>query len=153
DALEIRRDFAQWPRANVGIATGRESGIFVLEADTPAGHDVDGLAALAALEAIHGSLPSTRVAQSPSGSRHWYFNYPPNVIIRTWASQLGPGLDVRAEGGMVVAPPSVRDDGSYCWLNDGPVADAPAWLIEPVREKERAAREPLDGNGEAVAAP
>ena len=44
DAEQIRADFAKWPEANVGIACGAESGIFVVECDTPVGHDVDGIA-------------------------------------------------------------------------------------------------------------
>ena len=56
DAEQIRADFAQWPEANVGIACGAESGIFVVECDTPRRADVDGIASLRALEAEHGAL-------------------------------------------------------------------------------------------------
>jgi Bifunctional DNA primase/polymerase, N-terminal len=51
DPGEIKIDFKRWPRAGIGIPTGGENGIWVLEADTKEGHDVDGLAALRALEA------------------------------------------------------------------------------------------------------
>src|SRR4051794_4018165 len=72
DADEIRRDFERWPDANVGIATGVDSGIFVVETDTITGHGVDGEASLRELQATHGPLPETREAESPSGSRHRY---------------------------------------------------------------------------------
>jgi Bifunctional DNA primase/polymerase, N-terminal len=49
DPDEIRAYFAKFPRANVGIATGKDSDIFVVEVDTPEGHDVDGIASLRAL--------------------------------------------------------------------------------------------------------
>src|SRR5262249_30868103 len=44
---------------------------------------------------------------------------------------------VKGEGGMVIAPPSVRDDGEYRWLNDHPIADAPQWLLDLVTTKPK----------------
>jgi bifunctional DNA primase/polymerase-like protein/primase-like protein len=129
DPEQIRRDFHRFPDANVGIVTGSESGIWDTETDTPEGHDVDGEASLRALEAEHGPLPDTLMAESPSGSKHRIFNYPKRVEIRNSTSAIGPGIDVRGEGGMFIAPPSVRKDGKYRWLNDNPIADAPQWLI------------------------
>src|SRR5262245_46894175 len=51
DPAEIRHDFAKSERSAVGIPTGAVNNIFVVEADTPEGHDVDGLASLKQLEA------------------------------------------------------------------------------------------------------
>jgi hypothetical protein len=70
DTDEIRRDWARWPAAGVGIPTGKVNGFWILEADTPTGHAVDGISSLRALEAQHDPLPQTRTAQSPSGSLH-----------------------------------------------------------------------------------
>ena len=131
DAAEIRRGFARWPDANVGLPTGAASGFFLVEADTPEGHDVDGIASVRALEAVHGPLPRTLMAESPSASLHFYYKWPVGTIIRNSTSKIGPGIDVRGEGGMVMAPPSRRPGrGTYRWLNDLPLANAPAWLIE-----------------------
>jgi hypothetical protein len=131
DPAEIKRDWKRWPDADVGIATGPESGFFVVEVDTKEGHDVDGMASLAELERRHGPLPKTLMAESPSGSLHFYFKWPSNgTVITNSASKIAPGIDVRGEGGMVIAPPSVRNGKSYRWLNDLPVADAPEWLID-----------------------
>jgi hypothetical protein len=129
DPAEIERDFARWPD-RVGIATGVESGIWVVEADTKEGHDVDGIASLRALESKHGPLPKTLTAASPTGSIHRYFNWPKDREIRNTTSAIARGVDVRGEGGMVIAPPSHRSDGTYVWLNDAPIADAPEWLVE-----------------------
>src|SRR5262249_22877411 len=129
DPKQIKKDFRKWPDANVGIPTGADNGIWVLETDTPKGHNVDGEASLRALEEKHGPLPETLMAESPSGSRHRYFKRPDAVTITNSTSSIGPGIDVRGEGGMVIAPPSARDDGAYRWLNDNPIADAPQWLI------------------------
>jgi putative DNA primase/helicase len=108
DPVEIKRDWMRWPDANVCIATGKVSNFFVVEVDTPEGHDVDGKASLAALEAANSPLPDTRMAESPSGSIHRYFRWPENGTIKNSASELGPGIDVRGEGGMVLAPPSIK---------------------------------------------
>jgi Bifunctional DNA primase/polymerase, N-terminal/AAA domain len=131
-ADEIRHDFKRWPNANVGVVCGVVSGIFVVEADTKEGHNVDGIASLAALEAEHGALPATRQAISPSGSVHYYFRHP-GFQIKNSASAIAPGVDVRGDGGMVVAPPSVKPGkGVYRWRNDLPIADAPQWLLDRI---------------------
>jgi hypothetical protein len=137
DPAEIRRDFARWPDARVGLPTGAVNRIVVIETDTPAGHGVDGAASLTQLEAKHGSLPQTLQAISPSGSIHYYLRHPGDGIkIKTTASVIGAGIDVRGDGGMVIAPPSVNLDGrAYRWINKLPIAPMPAWLIELTREK------------------
>ena len=123
----------KWPNANVAIVTGPQSGIWALDIDTPEGHARDGFASLAALVAQHGPLPETLTAESPSGSRHLYFNWPSAGGIRNTNNVPGPGLDVRGEGGMVIAPPSAKPDGRrYIWVNSSPVVDAPQWLIDLV---------------------
>jgi hypothetical protein len=134
DAAEIRGDFIRWPDANVGIVTGGVSGIFVVEADTKEGHDVDGIASLAALEGEHGKLPPTLQAISPSGSIHYFFNHPgAEFKIKNSASAIAPGVDVRGDGGMVVAPPSVKPGkGAYRWRNSLAIADCPLWLLDRI---------------------
>jgi Bifunctional DNA primase/polymerase, N-terminal len=131
DEKEIKRDFKRWSKANIGVVTGPDSKIFVVEADTVEGHGVDGIASLEELQQKHGELPHTLVAESPSGSLHHYFNYPSNVEIRCSTSKIAEGVDVKGAGGMVIAPPSRKSNGQqYGWLYDWPIADAPAWLIE-----------------------
>ena len=148
DELEVHRDFGRWPSANVGIVTGPKSDIFVIECDTTEGHDVDGIASLEALEAEYGVLPETLMAASPSGSIHRYFNYPANVTIKNSASDIGPGVDVRGDGGMVIAPPSVKHGkGTYKWLNNNPIADAPDWLIALCEEKPKQQQSPRTDGG------
>lgn len=140
DPSEIRRDFARWPRAGVGILTGAESGIFVVDADTLEGHGVDGLATLRAIEVRHGALPDTLTAESPSGSRHLYLEHPcGGSYVRSFT--LAPGVDVKGDGGTITAPPTVTPRGTYRWLNRRPVARAPDWLLdavlaEPVRRND-----------------
>jgi hypothetical protein len=137
DPEQIKRDFKKWPKANVGIPTGAENGFFVVEADTKEGHDVDGIANLQALIDANSPLPETRMAKSPTGSIHYYFSYPAEGEVINSSSKLAPGVDIRGEGGMVVAPPSVKPDvGIYEWLSEADIADAPQWLLDRVIKKE-----------------
>jgi putative DNA primase/helicase len=139
DPGEVRHDFTRWSTARIGIPTGAINGLVVIETDTIEGHGVDGAASLAQLEAKHGRLPNTLAAISPSGSVHSYLQHPDTGIkIKCSASEIGPGIDVRGDGGMVIAPPSNNLDGrQYRWLNRLPLASMPSWLIEATREKPR----------------
>src|SRR5262245_558151 len=131
DAEQITRDYARWPDAGVGIPTGMVNGFFVVEADTAKGHGVDGIANLKSLEEQHGKLQPTRMARSPSGSVHYYVRHPGgDVEIKNSSSELAPGVDVRGDGGMVIAPPTIRHDGTYCWLNGLEIIDPPRWLLD-----------------------
>jgi hypothetical protein len=143
DAEELRRDWRRWPEANVGLATGARSGFFVVEADTAAGHGVDGIANLAALIDAHGGeWPETVEALSPSGSWHVWFRWPDGGGIPTNAGRLAPGVDLRGEGGMVLAPPSAKPGAAepYRWKNPPgrfPLADCPPWLLALARATGR----------------
>jgi hypothetical protein len=133
DASEIAQDFARWPGANIGLPTDRDNNFWILETDTKAGgHKHDGLASLNALMAQHGPLPQTRMALSPSGSWHYYFKHPAGLTISNRTNCPAPGIDVKGDGGMVIAPPSVRDDGAYRWISEAEIAEAPAWLLQLV---------------------
>jgi AAA domain/Bifunctional DNA primase/polymerase, N-terminal/Primase C terminal 2 (PriCT-2) len=123
----------------VGVPTGYVNRIFVVEADTIEGHDVDGVGNLAALEKKHGKLPDTLMGQSPSGSPHRYFRHHGRGF-KVKLGKLIDGVDVKGDGGMVVAPPSIapssmRCPGQYVWLNNLPIAEAPQWLLDLVCEK------------------
>lgn len=136
DADQIRRDFAnrKWRNANIGLPTGIEAGFFVVEADTIEGHNVDGIANLQALIDANGPLPDTRMHRSPTGSIHLLFKNPPGMIVKNSTSRLAPGVDVLGEGGMVIAPPSIKPGvGQYVCLNpETPIADPTGWLLTMV---------------------
>jgi hypothetical protein len=76
-------------------------------------------------------------AISPTGSIHYYLKHPGGGIkIKGSASELGAGIDIRGDGNMTVAPPSINPDGrAYRWLNKLPIAAMPAWLVELTRDK------------------
>lgn len=149
DPDEIKRDWQQWPSANVGIVTGPESGIFVLDLDCKDG--VDGVQWMADRIEEHGLLPDTVEAMSPSGGWHVYFRYP-NFEVKTCAGEIAPGVDVRGAGGMVLGVPSVKPGvGAYHWKNPPPmfeVADAPQWVLDllPRKDAPKPAPEPATGD-------
>jgi putative DNA primase/helicase len=120
-----------WPEANIGIVTGRKSGIWVLDVDTYSGGD----ARLAGYENRHGPLPETRVHHTGSGGVHYIWRHPGFDVRNNAKTVLGRGLDLRGERGFVVAPPSISAKGPY-ELNpaqDITPADAPAWLTDLLR--------------------
>lgn len=89
----------QWPQANVGILTGERSGLLVLDVDPR--HD--GEDTLATFEATHGKLPATVTVLTGGGGQHLYFAHPGGKIR---SLTLGNGLELKADGTFVVAPPS-----------------------------------------------
>lgn len=133
DQDEVRRDWERWPNAGIGLPTGKINGVVVIDVDTPQGHGVDGPASLRQLEAKYGPLPETRQTVSPSGSVHYWFNYP-DVKIKS-ASKIGAGIDVQSDGRMVVVPPTLRNGVPYRWLNEAAIADMPAWLVKLTKER------------------
>jgi hypothetical protein len=98
---------------------------------------VDGIANFNNLVETNSPLPETRIAHSPTGSKHYYFKYPAGVKIKNSDSELAPGVDVRGEGGMVLAPPSIKPGlGQYEWESEAEIADPPPWLLDMVIDKE-----------------
>jgi hypothetical protein len=136
DTATIVKWWTADPAANVCIATGRASGIFVLDVDDK--DDAGGSAALAALELEYGDLPDTYTVGTGSGGVHHYFTYDGiDFALGNSARKLGPGLDTRGEGGQVVAKPSRVNDPAhtmaYVVLVDVAPAPAPEWLIDKLR--------------------
>ncbi|MGO8759672.1 MAG: bifunctional DNA primase/polymerase [Terracidiphilus sp.] len=133
DPKQIARWWEKWPDANLGILTGQESGLVVLDVD-----GIDGKASLQALTAAHGGFPKALcVKTGRTGTdgkhkgAHYYFRAPVGVPIRNSAGILGKGLDIRADGGYVVAPPSLHPSGLvYEWLApEQPISDVPPWML------------------------
>jgi hypothetical protein len=136
---QVESELARYPMANLGILTGPDSGIWVLDVDPRHG----GALALTALETKHGKLPDTYRVRTGSGGWHFYFLLPDD-FTPTNANRLPVGLDTRGAGGQVVAPGSVTLFGSYTVERDVPPVPAPEWLLDcirPVAVTERATPE------------
>ena len=118
---QIDEWWARWPEANIGVVTGRVSGVVVLDADGPEG--LDSLKAL--------NTPATTWLSRTGRGHHQWFQHP-GVTIGNRAG-VRPHLDVRGDGGYVVAPPSLHASGRrYEWLtspDDLPLARVPADVL------------------------
>lgn len=132
-AEEITAWLRRWPRANVAIVTGAVSGLVVIDVDPQHG----GADSLARLESTHDRLPPTVESATGGGGRHLYFLHPHGTVRNRVA--LAPGIDVRGDGGCVVAPPSMHPSGKpYAWReghapDDLPLAPLPGWLRTLIR--------------------
>ena len=111
DEPQIRSWWTRWPDANVAIATGRDSGLVVIDVDPRHGGDDS-------WEVLKHELgiPTTWEVRTGGGGVHAYFRYPELRAISSGAGKLGPGIDHRGNGGYVVAPPSNHASGGiYFW--------------------------------------
>lgn len=130
DVTRISEWWDALPHAGVAMPTGRASGVLVLDVDVQHG----GNESLADLLAAYGELPETPVVQTGGGGYHYWLQMP-DAEVRNSAGKLGPGLDIRGEGGYVVVPRSPHESGTqYEWLadshiNDVALAPAPEWLL------------------------
>jgi Bifunctional DNA primase/polymerase, N-terminal/AAA domain len=124
----IERWWSDWPDAAVGLPTGEKTGFFALDIDNKPG-GANGFDWLSEMEAEHGPLPDTARVTSPNGGLHIYFKY---VVGTRNRGALGAGVDIRSEGGYVLAAGSTMANGrSYKWETDTrEIADAPAWLLD-----------------------
>lgn len=140
DATNDKAHVIAWwtraPKANVSIATGAMSGLVILDVDPRNG----GNESLRELEERHGRLPETLQVLTGGGGRHFYFAAPEGACVKS--RKVTSGLDLKADGGYVIAPPSSHPSGgTYRWAHDAKgkaLAPCPPWLLTP--ETDRNAR-------------
>lgn len=124
DPAQITAWWNQWLTANIGVTTGQHSRIVVLDCDIKNG----GPDRLRELMDRHGAI-NTLTSITGGGGQHWVFQAPANPLRNT-ASAIAPGIDTRAEGGYIVAPPSVHLSGhKYEWDNRVRPQPVPEWLL------------------------
>ena len=116
DAAQIKAWWQQWPDANIGIATGSRSGnIAVIDLDVDDDRGIDGFHELEDWKRENGQFPDTWTAITGRGGYHLYYKVDGEVRNR---AKIIDGVDVRGEGGYVVAPPSIHSNGRrYEWEN------------------------------------
>lgn len=136
DELMIREWWKKYPDANIGLLTGIQTGVLVLDIDIKTGGEYSLEIMQEDYKTVMNDeyeyLPATLTAITGSGGRHLYFNYPSDLrIISCSASDIADGLDIRANGGYVVAPPSKHLSGNdYSWFGVNTLIEpAPNWLI------------------------
>lgn len=131
----VKRLWSDYPQNNIGIATGAVSGgVFVVDVDNHNG--VDGAQFLLEWQREHGEFPETACATTGSGGTHYFFKAPPGVSVRN-AAHVIDGVDVRGDGGYIIAPPSRHPNGNrYEWdlhYLDYPIAEANDSVMALVR--------------------
>ena len=134
DPAKIAEWWAKHPNANVGVRTGREASVWVLDMDGP-----EGAASFAELETEIGALPDTLGQETGGGGYHLFWEWPEGIEVRN-RTNARQGIDVRGEGGYVVAPPSIHPSGKgYEWHLGGrnTIAAAPQALLDLVCPPKR----------------
>ncbi|MGB1373611.1 MAG: bifunctional DNA primase/polymerase [Aequoribacter sp.] len=136
DSGQVGKWWAQWPDANIGLATGKKHGIWVLDVDRR--ENKDGFLWLEAMSGLQG-MPHVPSAITPSGGAHFFFSYPADGrAVRQGSDRPAKGVDVRSDGGYVIAAPSNHAHGGiYAWEDaphewDAEIPQAPEWLLEMV---------------------
>jgi hypothetical protein len=131
DPVLIGEWWRRSPSANVGVATGAASGLVVVDIDLPKG----GRQSLQALLAAGRRLLPTLTSRTGGGGLHLFYAQPPGAAVPNAVGRLPglteelPGIDVRGDGGYVVAPPSIHASGRrYRWDRRG-IADLPSWIL------------------------
>lgn len=126
DLTQINAWWTQYPQAGIGVATGEVSGIVVLDVDLEKPGTEESLRELVRQR---GALAQDVVARSGGGGWHFYFRHPSNGIkVPNVQRLLGlTGIDVRGDGGYIIAPPSLHKSGNfYEWgQNQSPFDTAP----------------------------
>jgi predicted P-loop ATPase len=125
----------QYPAANWAVRTGSKesggAGLVVIDIDQKS----HGLQTWEQLREIHSEPLETVSAKSGGGGLHLYFHNPDNgTKIKSGQNTLGDGIDVRADGGYIILPPSITT-GRYTWElspKDYPFAEIPEWILSTI---------------------
>ena len=124
---DVRKIIYWWelcPKANIGLPTGVDfNSLIVIDLDIEPSTGIDGQHQLQQILVDNGiRLPATGVVRTGSGGLHYYFNNKNRILLHGKRNYY-PGIDVRAEGAHVVAPPSIHSNGNrYEWIQ-GDAAD------------------------------
>ena len=141
DKVVLQEWNKKFPDCNIGIPTGQINNIFVVDVDGE-----QGIESLNHLELIYGKLDAPTVKTGKG--KHLYFKMPENVELKCSTSKIADHIDIRANGGYVVAPPSIHENGhQYTWENFIPnqgFPEAPSWLISLITNTEK---QPLPVSG------
>lgn len=138
--VNLRAWWKAWPLANVGLTMGGQASLVTIDIDGDAGRE-----SLATLEGLHAKLPPTLTQSTgrKGGGEHRLFHVDPFYVdwIRNRA-HVAPSIDIRAEGGLIVAAPSLHSSGArYCWHDPNhAIAELPKWLFDLALSKREQQR-------------
>ena len=128
---QVRRWWEQYPDAGIGIVTGERSGLLVVDVDP---RNIEDPRAVAA---VLDAMPRTRTHATGGGGRHYLFRH----VAGVKNGSIIHGIDIKADGGFIVAPPSIHSSGKpYTVSDSSPVAALPAELVECLPRKAETSR-------------
>ena len=131
--------------ANIAICTGKESNLVVVDVDSAKSGRIEELYSFVPKEILEKTLWI-----KTGGGFHLYFTFPQNVEIRNSTSKLGKNIDIRGEGGYIVAPPSMHISGKqYEFLNNNDISPFPQAFIEKLNKSETLS-ENSNSNGKPI---
>lgn len=121
------------PDANLGLLTGASTGLVVLDVDPRHGGDVS----LLALQREFGPLPKTLRVKTGGDGEHYYFRHPGHELRNK--TDIRKGLDLRGDGGYIVAPPSIHaSQKNYLWDGEcDQLAELPRWLLNLLQKNTK----------------
>lgn len=141
DTLTVQRWWQLWPNAMIGVRMGEASGVWAIDPDVPEGDDEpNGREAWETLLRKHSAVIHTHTHETPRGGQHLVFRFDPaRPITNSEGCLKGTGINVRGEGGYIIAAPSRRADGKEYRIAE-PIdffnfADAPQWLYDLILTK------------------
>ena len=125
DLEQIRAWWTDNPSASIGMPTGPENGLWVLDIDMP-----DGPKSLYEIEKKNARVPDTLIQKTGGGGVQYFWKWN-GRDIRNSSSKIGKNIDVRGNGGYVILPPSGHlSGGKYEWAKKRQAIEAPAWLAD-----------------------
>lgn len=130
--------WTQWPDALIARPTGNGTVVIDCDLDPTKSPPKDGESLLPDLEAVHGQLPATYTVRTPRGGRHRYFRATSGIKFPCSADKVAYGIDVRGDGGYVIASPSP----GYEVVIDAPPAKLPPGWVELLRLREQETAKP-----------
>jgi putative DNA primase/helicase len=142
DEKVIDRWWEKYPNANIGLLTGKNNNLVVVDVDINNGKK--GMESLKQLQNECGEF-DTLMVHSPSGGRHYYFKYPKNEDHVKGPTNFRPGIDIRADGNLIIAPGSSIDGNPYRF-EDGEkeISELPDRLLEMLMSKEGLPMSPFE---------
>lgn len=136
DPAVVREMFSKRPFSNIGMACGAQSGgIIVVDIDIDDEQGKDGSMSLRKWEHEHGEIPDTATTKTGRGGSHYLYRSTGKTRSRIACQE---GIDIRADGGYIVLPPSIHPNGEqYQWdygLNDFGIVEANQSVIDLMNE-------------------
>ncbi|MBN8647957.1 MAG: AAA family ATPase [Caulobacterales bacterium] len=128
DATTVKAQIEEWwrenPNALIGIPTGSSTGIVVLDIDKK--NNKDGFESIKE----YGDVSKTLTVETPNNGKHYIYKSN-GSIIKNSVGKLGNGIDVRGDGGYIIAAGSKINGITYKITDNSKIVEPPNWIDKP----------------------